>query len=142
MVKLDFYTSNRACLQRDGISVIHVNSDTPEDESPNVPSSLQIDIPYDEIRTFCEKWGLSRMEVFGSAIRDDFDPDTSDVDLLASRPSPPTVRVSLFDEMRMIEELAAIFGRKVDLVWRSVIEEKPDKIRNRSILAHTMTIYP
>ena len=82
------------------------------------------------------------MEIFGSAIRDDFDPDISDVDLLVSRPTPPTVRISLFDEMRMCEELTAIFGRKVDLVWRSAVEEKKHKIRNKSILAHTMTIYP
>ena len=82
------------------------------------------------------------MEVFGSAIRDDFDPDTSDVDLMVSRPTPQTVRVTLFDEMRMCEELTAIFGRNVDLVWRSVIEEKPHKIRNMSILARTVTIYP
>ena len=105
-------------------------------------TTLKIDVPYDAIRTFCEKWGLTRMEVFGSAICDDFDPETSDVDLLISRPSPPTVRISLFDEMRMCEELAAIFGREVDLVWRSAVEEKRHKIRNKSILANTVTIYP
>ena len=103
--------------------------------------SLKIDVPYDAIRAFCEKWGLTRMEVFGSALRDDFDPDTSDVDLLVSRPSPPTVRISLFDEMRMCEELAAILGREVDLVWRSAIEENRHKIRNRYILERTVTIY-
>ena len=81
------------------------------------------------------------MEIFGSALRDDFNPDTSDVDLLVSRPSPPTVRISLFDEMRMCEELRSIFGRKVDLVWRSVVEEHKHKIRNKAILSHTETIY-
>ena len=38
-------------------------------------SRLKIEVPYDEIKAFCEKWGVSRIEVFGSAIRGDFDRD-------------------------------------------------------------------
>ena len=81
------------------------------------------------------------MEGFGSAIRDDFNPDTSDVDLLISNASPPTVRISLFDEVRMCDELEAIFGRKVDLVWRVAIEGHHNPHRKRAILARTQTIY-
>ena len=104
-------------------------------------TSLKIPVPYEEIKAFCEKWGITRMEVFGSAIRNDFNPETSDVDLLLSRPKNPTVRISLFDEVTMCDDLTAIFGRKVDLVWRSVIERHQHKIRNKSILEHTETIY-
>ena len=81
------------------------------------------------------------MEVFGSAIRDDFNAETSDVDLMVSRPSPPTVRLSGFDEFRMVEQLEKIFGRKVDLVWRSSIETHYNEIRKKAILEHTETIY-
>ena len=81
------------------------------------------------------------MEVFGSAIRDDFDPQNSDVDLLLSRRTNPAVRISLFDEVTMCDELAAIFGRKVDLVWRSTVETHYNEIRKKSILNHTETIY-
>lgn len=81
------------------------------------------------------------MEVFGSAIRDDFDPETSDVDLMVSRPSPPTVRISLFDEFRMVEQLEDMFGRKVDLVWRKSIETHYNEYRKRSILESTEIIY-
>lgn len=81
------------------------------------------------------------MEVFGSAIRSDFNPETSDIDLMVSRPSPPTVRISLFDEVKMCDELAEIFGRKVDLVWRSAIETHYNKVRRKAILEHTETIY-
>ena len=104
-------------------------------------SQLKIDVPYDEIKTFCEKWGVSRIEVFGSAIRDDFDPQRSDIDLLLSRPNPPKVRISLFDEVTMCDDLAEIFGRKVDLIWRSSIESHYNEIRKNSILEHTETIY-
>ena len=81
------------------------------------------------------------MEVFGSAIRDDFDPESSDIDLMLSRPSPAKVRISLFDEVTMCDDLAAIFGRKVDLVWRSSVESHYNEIRKKSILEHTETIY-
>ncbi len=107
----------------------------------NDNSALRITVPYKEIKAFCERWGLTKMEVFGSAIRSDFNPETSDIDLMVSRPSPPTVRISLFDEVKMCDELAEIFGRKVDLVWRSSIETHYNKVRRKSILEHTETIY-
>ena len=81
------------------------------------------------------------MEVFGSAIREDFDSQTSDVDLMISRPATPKVQISLLDEVRMCDELSDIFGRKVDLVWRSAIESHYNEIRKQAILEHTETIY-
>lgn len=104
-------------------------------------TSLKVPVPYGAIQDFCEKWGVTRVEVFGSAIRDDFDPERSDIDLLLSRPKNPTVRISLFDEVTMCDELAAIFGRKVDLVWRSSIESHYNEIRKNAILERTETIY-
>ena len=104
-------------------------------------SALKITVPYDEIEVFCEKWGLTKMEVFGSAIRDDFNPETSDVDLLISNPQNPTVGISLFDEVRMCDELAEIFGYKVDLVWRVSVETHYNERRKKSILGRTETIY-
>jgi predicted nucleotidyltransferase len=51
--------------------------------------------------------------MFGSAIRDDFDPDRSDVDLLVE--FAPGVSKSLFRLLRMQESLSEVFGRNVDL---------------------------
>lgn len=72
---------------------------------PPTLSALSIDVPYAEIKAFSEKWGLTKMEVFGSAIRDYFNLENSDADLIVSRPSPPTLRISGFDGFRMCEEL-------------------------------------
>ncbi len=44
---------------------------------------LQIDIPHDEIAAFCQRWRIRELAIFGSALRDDFRPD-SDVDVSAS----------------------------------------------------------
>ena len=104
-------------------------------------TGLNIQIPHDAISKFCKRWGLAKLEVFGSAVRDDFNLATSDVDLLMTiRPNPPK-KLSLMDVVRMEGELATIFGRKVDLLTRRSVEQHYNEIRKRSILEHTETIY-
>lgn len=44
---------------------------------------LQIELPMDAIRAFCEHWKITAFAVFGSVLRDDFRPD-SDIDALAA----------------------------------------------------------
>src|SRR6266480_3551593 len=39
-------------------------------------------IPYEKIEAFCRKWNIIRFELFGSILRDDFDSNRSDVDVL------------------------------------------------------------
>lgn len=48
---------------------------------------------------------------------------------------------TLFDLVHMEDELAAIFGRKVDLVERAGVEASENYIRRRSILKSAQTIY-
>jgi predicted nucleotidyltransferase len=43
----------------------------------------QIPFPVDQIATFCQKWKITELAVFGSVLRDDFRPE-SDVDFLVS----------------------------------------------------------
>jgi uncharacterized protein len=74
--------------------------------------SLQIDIPYDAIRAFCQKYPIRRLSLFGSVLRDDFGPD-SDIDVLVEfKPNAP---VTYFDIAGMQEELKDVFGREIDL---------------------------
>jgi predicted nucleotidyltransferase len=100
--------------------------------------NLQIELPAGTIAAFCRKWKITRLEVFGSALRDDFRPD-SDIDFLAT--FAPDSRWSLFDIVRMHDELADIVHRPVDLVERSAVENSPNPFRKRSILESTRTIY-
>jgi predicted nucleotidyltransferase len=67
----------------------------------------------DKIREFCERHHIRRLAVFGSALRDDFGPE-SDVDVLVDFiPGHTPGFFGLFD---MEEELSALFGgRKVDM---------------------------
>lgn len=71
-----------------------------------------ITLPMDAIITFCEKYPIRKLSLFGSVLRDDFRPD-SDVDVLVE--FMPGARISYFDLATMEIELGAILGRKVDL---------------------------
>jgi len=70
-------------------------------------------VPRSEIAKFCQRNHIRRLYLFGSALRDDFRPD-SDVDVLVEfEPGHVPGFFRLFD---MEAELSALFGgRKVDL---------------------------
>jgi len=65
------------------------------------------------VADFCCKHGVARLLVFGSLLRNDFDPARSDIDLLVE--FLPEVHRSLFKLAAMRLELQQMFGRKVDL---------------------------
>jgi len=72
-------------------------------------------LPYDALVALCQRWGVTELSLFGSALRDDFASE-SDVDLLVS--FAPDCRMGLkFFELEA--ELEELFGRKVDLISRS-----------------------
>ena len=68
-----------------------------------------------EIIALCKKYGVLRLEVFGSAARGvDFDEERSDVDLIA-RFDKTHIKFTLSDFFEFAEELEKIMDRKVDL---------------------------
>ena len=95
-------------------------------------------LPMDALRAFCDRWNIATVALFGSALRDDFGPE-SDVDVLVTFAHGD--RHSLLDEAQMEMELEAIFDRKVDLVDRAAMEQSGNEIRKRSILESAQTIY-
>jgi uncharacterized protein len=99
---------------------------------------IQIDIPRAELAAFCQRWQMTRMELFGSVLRDDFRPD-SDVDVLVT--FAPETALLLTDWVDMREELAALFGRKVDLIERYSIEHSYNYLRRKAILDSAKVIY-
>lgn len=60
------------------------------------------------------------MDLFGSVLRDDFGRE-SDVDVLVT--FAPSATRTLADLLRMEDELRALFGRRVDLVMRELVEQ-------------------
>jgi len=72
-----------------------------------------IEIQKDEVVDFCERHHIRWLAIFGSALRDDFGPD-SDVDVLVDfMPGHTPGFLHLFE---IQEELSGLFGgRKVDM---------------------------
>lgn len=75
-------------------------------------AELPISIDREKIAEFCRARGIRRLSLFGSVLREDFDPQRSDVDVLAEL--LPSARPG-WEFFGWHEELAAILGRKVDL---------------------------
>lgn len=71
-------------------------------------------LDHEAIARACERYGVARLRIFGSALTDRFDPEHSDVDFLVDY-SPGAERTfsALF---AMRDELGQIVGRPVDLL--------------------------
>lgn len=100
--------------------------------------SAHIQIPRPQIESFCRRWQVSELALFGSVVREDFGPD-SDVDVLIQ--FQPQARHTLLDMARMESELRQIFGRDVDLVERSAVEQSRNYIRRKAILQSAESIH-
>ena len=75
--------------------------------------NAQLSVPRDDLAAFCREHGIKRLAVFGSALRDDFGPE-SDVDVLVE--FEPDRIPGLLGVAGLELELSRLFsGRKVDL---------------------------
>ncbi len=80
----------------------------------------------DALRELCRKHNVARLLVYGSVVRDDFDPDRSDIDFLVE--FLPSLGRFYFDTyLDLKENLEGLFGRPVDL-------GTPDAIRHPYVL--------
>jgi len=72
----------------------------------------------------CRRYRVQRLEVFGSAATEDaFDPQTSDLDFLVEfQPLQPGEHADAY--FGLLEELEALFQRRVDLVMTRAIKNR------------------
>jgi len=72
------------------------------------------------ITGLCRRFGVERLEVFGSAARGDFDPERSDIDLIVHFQEDR--KAGLFDRYwALAEELERLLGRPVELLTERMI---------------------
>ena len=72
-----------------------------------------------EIAEICRRFHVRRLDVFGSAVRGDFDPARSDLDFVVEfERDHPLGGLEIYFGLQ--EALEALFGRKVDLVSGAV----------------------
>jgi predicted nucleotidyltransferase len=97
--------------------------------------NMKIIIPEGKISDFCHKWKILEFAIFGSALREDFGPN-SDVDILVT--FHKDAHWSLYDWVDMIDELKAIFGREVHLLSKSGLR---NPFRRQKILTTRQIMY-
>jgi uncharacterized protein len=100
--------------------------------------SPQIPIDQTKLASFCQKWKITELSLFGSVLREDFGPN-SDVDVLVT--FAPETRYTLFDIVHIGDELQSILGRPVDLAERIAVEKDPNYIIRKEILSTARQVY-
>ncbi len=68
------------------------------------------------IRALCREYGVSRLELFGSAATGRFDPDSSDIDFIIEYPPDYDFGHWLTRYFELKDRLETLLGRPVDLV--------------------------
>jgi predicted nucleotidyltransferase len=98
-------------------------------------AQAHINLPVSSIGSFCRRWSVRELSLFGSVLREDFSSE-SDVDVLVA--FEPGVRRSLFDLVEMRDELMDLFGRDVDLVSQGGLR---NPFRRHEILSTRQVLY-
>lgn len=92
-------------------------------------------VSVDSLDAFCRRHSITELSVFGSGARGELRPD-SDIDVMVR--FLPNARWDLYDFVAMQDELAAMFGRKVDLVEAGTIQ---NPYRRRNIERDLVVVY-
>lgn len=75
----------------------------------------------DEIYALCRKYNVQRLDLFGSALRDDFAPERSDLDFLVEYSAmPPEEHADNYFGLWF--GLQDLFEREVDLIERKTVK--------------------
>ncbi len=101
------------------------------------PSRRKPRLDLDAIAEFCRRHDIDGFSLFGSILRDDFD-ETSDVDVLLDARRA----LGFHETCRMLDDLEAMFGRKVDMLTRAAVESPEMNVHRReSILSSAQRLY-
>ena len=93
-------------------------------------AELPIRFDRDRVAEFCRVRGIRRLSLFGSVLRGDFDPERSDVDVLADF-DPGALKGVGFRYFGYAAELAQILGHRVDFCSR-LNEYVESKVRSEA----------
>lgn len=98
-------------------------------------ADLQID--KERLAECCRRYGVARLETFGSFATGDASAE-SDLDLLVT--FKPGAHIGL-EFVALQQELTEVFGRNVDLLTRASVQRSPNKYFRRFALRHTELVY-
>jgi len=97
-----------------------------------------LDLPMAQIKELCTRWQIVEFALFGSVLRDDFQP-TSDIDVMIT--FAPDARKGLLTLVRVKHELEELLGREVDILTKNSIEQSRNTRRSHGILQSAQVLY-
>jgi uncharacterized protein len=96
------------------------------------------DLSMVQLEALCDRWQISEFALFGSVLRDDFQP-TSDVDVLIT--FAPNARKGLLTLAQIKHELEDLLHRDVDILTKQSIEQSQNLARRHNILQSAQVLY-
>ncbi len=97
-----------------------------------------LDPKRESLEELCRNYDVQQLSLFGSAVRPDFDFQNSDLDFLVVLGEPRQGMRLVTQFFGFLDELEKLFGRHIDLLEESAIEN--NHLR-RSALSSAVTIY-
>jgi len=85
--------------------------------------SMRIDEKREEIAEACQRYGIKRLFIFGSALREDFRPGESDIDLLVEF-GPIDISKKFHTFLEAHAAFSKILQAEVDLVMSGAVKNK------------------
>jgi predicted nucleotidyltransferase len=106
--------------------------------TPQVNIYQRLGLTPAELKSFCQRWDIAELLLFGSVLRDDFSA-SSDIDILISY--FPGKTKGLLALVRIKDELEKLIGREVDVMTKQSIEQSRNELRRREILGTAQVIH-
>jgi uncharacterized protein len=107
-------------LPRDLHMLINLRDNVSMPKKQEITANDLIEVKRAELARLCAAYHVHRLELFGSATGEEFEPDTSDLDFLVEfKDLSPGEHADAF--FGLIEALQSTFGRPVDLLERRAI---------------------
>jgi predicted nucleotidyltransferase len=75
------------------------------------------------IRELCQEFGVQKLEIFGSAVTERFDPAHSDVDFIVTYPEGYDVGPWARNHWELQSRLESVLGVSVDLIMSTAIRK-------------------
>jgi predicted nucleotidyltransferase len=94
-----------------------------------------------EIQALCREFGVTELEIFGSAVTDEFDPEHSDVDFLVTYPDGYDYGPWASRYVELADRLELIVERCVDLVTERALRTKKNMYFQRTVDANRETVF-
>ena len=109
------------------------------DERPSETACAEIvEANLPALRDLCRRFGVRKLDLFGSAATGRFDPARSDLDFLVEFEKPPTGGFA-GSYFRLREALKTLFEREIDLVTENGLR---NPYLRRQIESERRTLYP